>query len=183
MKKTILIFFALTFCALSTIEAQKFFTRDGKVSFESDAPLEKIEAKNSNATSVLDTESGKLEFAVLVKAFQFEKALMQEHFNENYMDSDKFPKAVFKGKIEGFDFEKLNSKEKEFKIAGTMTIKGKSKAVETIAKIKFVNNHIFAVSEFVVQPEDFGIKIPSIVRNKVAKDVKISFEYELVKKS
>ena len=79
--------------------AQKYFTRNGNISFHSDTPMEKIEGHNKNSTAVIDAESGKLEFAVLIKAFHFEKALMEEHFNENYMESNKFPKASFKGQI------------------------------------------------------------------------------------
>src|SRR5690606_25912300 len=81
----------------------KYFTKEGKISFSSDAPMEKIEAHNRKANSVIDAASGKMEWSVLIKAFQFEKALMQEHFNENYMESDKFPKAVFKGVIQQHD--------------------------------------------------------------------------------
>ena len=83
-----------------TVNAQKYFTREGKVTFISEAPIEKIEAVNQSATAVLDTESNRIEFAILIKAFQFEKALMQEHFNENYMESSTFPKATFKGQID-----------------------------------------------------------------------------------
>ena len=84
----------------SALLGQKYFTKDGKVSFYSDALMEKIEAHNTKAASVIDAENGQMEFAVLIKAFQFEKALMQEHFNENYMESSTYPKASFKGKIE-----------------------------------------------------------------------------------
>ena len=92
-KNLFFLLLATLFCL--NLSAQKFFTREGKISFYSDAPMEKIEAHNQQATSVIDIESGRMEFAVLIKAFQFEKALMQEHFNENYMESSKYPKATF----------------------------------------------------------------------------------------
>ena len=97
--------FSLAIMALTigSADAQKYFTRSGKISFYSDTPMEKIEAKNGSATSVLDTESGKMEFAVLIKGFQFAKSLMQDHFNENYMESSKYPKALFKGEISNID--------------------------------------------------------------------------------
>src|SRR5688500_15395398 len=79
---------------------QKYFSKTGKISFHSDTPMEKIEAHNTTASTVLDIGTGSLEWAVLIQGFKFEKALMQEHFNENYMESTEFPKAKFKGKID-----------------------------------------------------------------------------------
>lgn len=178
------IFVILLLFVASYISAQKYFTKTGFTEFKASVEaFEPVEAKNNSTTAVLNIENGEVAALLFIKAFHFPIALMEEHFNENYMDSDKFPKAIFKGKIEDFDFSKLNSVEKEYKIKGTLTIKGKSQPVESLAKIKLDKNNIFAVSEFVVQPEDFGIKIPGIVRNKVAKKVNITFEYELVKKS
>src|SRR4051812_8786294 len=88
------------FLALSVNAQDKYFTRSGKVSFFSKTDMENIEAVNTKGTSTLDTKTGQLEFAVLMKAFEFEKELMMEHFNENYVESDKFPKSVFKGTID-----------------------------------------------------------------------------------
>ena len=92
--------FYIFFMVVNVISGQKYFTKTGHISFYSDTPLEKIEGHNKSSNCVLDVATGKLEVATLVKGFQFEKALMQEHFNENYMESDKFPKAVFKGQID-----------------------------------------------------------------------------------
>ena len=112
MKKSIFSTLVVLLFLANGLSAQKYFTRGGNVSFNSDTPLEKIEAINSNAACVLDTETGKLQFSVLIKAFTFEKALMQEHFNENYMESTKFPKSTFKGEIENF-------RDVDFSTAGT----------------------------------------------------------------
>src|SRR4051812_42180218 len=98
MKKASLFLIAVVLS--TTLLAQdKFFTKNGKLSFYSKAPLEDIEATNNAVTAVLDAKSGDLQFAVLMKGFEFQKALMEEHFNENYAESDKFPKAVFKGVV------------------------------------------------------------------------------------
>ena len=169
-------FFALVLilAAGTQADAQKYFTRDGKVAFFSEAPLEKIEAHNSKATSVMDTSTGRLEFAVLIKAFQFEKSLMQEHFNENYMESDKYPKATFKGNItnmEAIDFSKDG--EYTVDVAGDLTIHGETKAVKTNGTIKIVKGEISAFSSFEVQVADYKIEIPAIVRDNIAKTVKI----------
>ena len=101
MKKLIsivLILFFITPMAFS----QKYITKNGKISFYSDAPMEKIEAHNSQVNAALDASTGDLVFRVLMKSFIFEKALMQEHFNEKYLESEKYPKSTFSGKVEGF---------------------------------------------------------------------------------
>ncbi|MBP7246083.1 MAG: YceI family protein, partial [Bacteroidia bacterium] len=99
MKTYLSIIVMLVLFSAQSDAQNRYFTRTGKVYFLSDAPLEKIDAKNSQATSIFDATSGQFEFAVLMKAFEFEKALMMEHFHENYVESDKYPKAVFKGVI------------------------------------------------------------------------------------
>ena len=105
MKKTLL-FILLAAGTITSLSAQKYFTRDGMISFTASSPLEKIDATNKGATAVIDAASGALEFAVLIKGFIFEKALMQEHFNENYLESGKYPKATFKGKIADAEYIK-----------------------------------------------------------------------------
>src|SRR5215213_5098950 len=95
MKKTILLLAAVAISFFAPAQT-KYFTKNGRIFFNASSPLEKIEAINDKATSVIDLSTGQIEFGVLLKAFLFERALMQEHFNENYVESDKFPKAVFK---------------------------------------------------------------------------------------
>src|SRR5690349_23750589 len=99
MKKQ-LVFAIILFVGSTFVHAQdKFFTKSGQVTFSSKTSLENIEAHNKSVTCVLDVKTGNLQFAVLMKGFEFEKALMQEHFNENYVESHKYPKAEFKGQI------------------------------------------------------------------------------------
>ena len=179
-------FYLLILLMVSTnVEAQKYFTREGKVSFFSEAPLENIEAHNSKATSVMDASNGRMEFAVLIKAFQFEKALMQEHFNENYMESDKYPKATFKGNIMNFESIELD-KDGEYTVTvqGDLTIHGETKSIESPGKIIVKDGHISADSTFDVTVADFKIEIPSIVRDNIAKTVtiKIAVDYEELNK-
>jgi hypothetical protein len=99
MKQKFIVITALLLIAAVTNAQEKLFTKTGKISFFSKTPMEDIEAHNKATISVLDKTSGQLEFSVLMKGFEFEKALMQEHFNENYVESDKFPKANFKGRL------------------------------------------------------------------------------------
>lgn len=168
----------------SYASAQKYMTKTGLTEFKaSEESFQPVEAKNKSTTAVLDAKTGEVAALLFIKAFHFEVALMEEHFNENYMGSDKFPKASFKGKIEGFDLAELSNSEKEFKVKGTLTIKGESKPVETLAKIKLKGDKITVKSEFIIQPESFGIEVPSILRMKIAKNVNVIFDYELIRKS
>lgn len=176
MKKLLLLILVAA-SAANGLMAQKFFTRDGKVSFYSDAPLEKIEAHNNSATSVIDTENGRLEFAVLIKGFQFEKALMQEHFNENYMESSKYPKAVFKGQItnlEAVNFSQDGTYTAQ--VSGEITIHGVTQPLETTATIVVKDGLFKAEAKFQLNVADFKIEIPGVVREKIAKTVLVTVQ-------
>src|SRR5689334_19788496 len=96
----------LLFLSSSGFSQKRYFTKNGKISFNAGTSLEDIDATNNSTLSVFDATSGQIEYSVLIKGFEFKRALMQEHFNENYMESDKYPKAIFKGKIMSID--KLN---------------------------------------------------------------------------
>ncbi len=185
MRKSCFLFFVLILVGIQNVQAQKYFTRTGKIIFNSDAPLEKIEASNHKAMSILDVNSGKIEFAVLIKAFQFEKALMQEHFNENYMESDQFPKAIFKGQIT--DAAKVDFKQDgtyPVVVTGEMTIHGITQELSTKGTITVKDGKISAQSNFEVAVADYKIEIPKVVRENIAKVVQINIDmsYELFEK-
>jgi polyisoprenoid-binding protein YceI len=108
---------------------------------------------------------------------------MEEHFNENYMDSDKFPKATFKGRLEGFDMSKLSKEITELNLRGVLNVRGKDKTIETIAKLSNVDGKILLVADFSVAPQDFDIDIPKIVRKKIAERINVNLNYELVQKN
>lgn len=152
----------------------RYFTRTGKVYFLSDAPLEKIDAKNSQATSVFDATSGQFEFAVLMKAFEFEKALMMEHFHENYVESDKYPKAVFKGVIT--NIAKIDcTKDGAYPVLynGTMMLHGVTKEIVGKGLFTVKEGKIVGHSDFVILLSDYKIDIPNLVKEKVSNEVKI----------
>lgn len=180
MQKKVVFFILAALMAASALNAQKYFSREGKVSFFSDAPLEKIEAHNSKATAVVDAESGKMEWAVLIKAFQFEKALMQEHFNENYMESDKYPKALFKGEVTNMGAINLG-KDGEYKadVKGSLTIHGVTREIEAPGKFIVKDGNITATSSFTVLVADYEIEIPAVVRDNIAKEVRIDIDAAL----
>lgn len=165
-------------CVLATVTASsqpKYFTKTGKISFYSKSPLENIEAINNKVTSVWDVATGQIEFAVLLKGFEFEKALMQEHFNENYVESDKYPKAIFKGVIENSKATPLNN-DNVFtaKVSGTLTLHGVTNPVNTSAVITVKSGIIAASCNFSIALDDYKIAIPSLVEDKINKKIAIA---------
>ena len=168
------------FCFTEIGFTQKYFTRTGQVSFSSDTPLEKIDAHNKSGNCVIDFSTGKIEFAVLNKGFQFQKALMQEHFNENYMESNKYPKSVFKGQLDNYKEVNISKNGKiKSKIIGQLTIHGVTKDIVTEANIEIVSGKISASTSFDVAVADYGISIPSLVRESIAKNVTIKVDATL----
>ncbi|MGJ7031258.1 YceI family protein [Niabella hirudinis] len=174
----------ILFISLASVSAQKYFTKTGNISFEAGTALEDIVATNKAAASVLDAATGQIEFAVLIKGFEFRRALMQEHFNENYMESNKYPKATFKGTI-------VNIREVAFQkpgsysvtVKGTLEIHGVKKEITTIGSIKVSGNAIQALAKLPVAISDYKIAIPGIVRDKIAKTatVSVNCNYSLLK--
>ena len=179
MKKTFLI---LGICFLSVaVNAQdKFYTKNARINFYSVTPLEDIEAQNKSAVCVLDTKTGSLQFSTLIKGFEFKNAEMQDHFNEHYLESDKFPKSEFKGQV-------LNNASVNYKKAGTypvqvkglLTIHGVTKEVQTNGTVKVDGDGVQTNAVFNVLVADYGIKIPSLVKDKIAKTVKVSVDANL----
>ena len=176
-----LLFLVLTILGITSALAQdKILTKTGQVTFEASVPsFEEVKANHKNVTCIVNTKTGEIASLILVKGFQFKVALMEEHFNENYIESDKFPKATFKGKIEDFDLQKITSQNQDFTIKGKIELHGKIKDIVVIAKIKKVKNAIEITANFTLNPEDFDIQIPSLVRAKVAKKVDVKFDFTL----
>jgi len=176
MIKSISIFSLLGLLMSFTFQktATKYFTRDGVITFYSDAPLEKISGVNNQVNSLINDSSGAIEFTVLVKGFEFQKALMQEHFNENYMESDKYPKAIFKGTITNKETVKWTvDGEYPVTIAGKMTLHGVTKDLTAKGKILVSKGEVSSTSTFNILISDYGISIPSVVKDKVSNSVKI----------
>ncbi|RBW55277.1 YceI family protein [Tenacibaculum sp. E3R01] len=164
-----------------TIFAQKYFTRTGVTEFKASVDaFEPVEAIN-NSTSAILTKNGDVASQLFVSAFKFKVALMQEHFNENYMDSDTYPKAVFRGKIENFKFDNLNSKT-TYTLKGKLTIRGISKEISFPIYLNKKDEKIKLTGNFNVSPKDYNIEIPSIIRKKIANKINIIINYELSEK-
>lgn len=162
--------------------SQRYYTKSGQINFDATSPSspEKIEGVNRSATCVVDAKTGNMQFAALMKGFAFERALMEEHFNENYVESDKFPKAEFKGElkdIDKVDFTKDGTH--TVKVKGKLTMHGESKEIETDAKINIQNGKIKATTELKVLLSDYKVSIPGLVADKVSKTARISIACSL----
>lgn len=170
MKKTTLLAILLA-TQLSTAQT-KMIATDGKVTFDISMPyFEPIKADNNKVLVTFDTKTQILECVALVEDYDFELALMKEHFNENYLESGRYPKAVFKGKIEKFDLKNIDETPKEHVIKGKMQLHGKTKMIAVKAIIQKTPGGIVITSNFVLNPNDFKIEIPNMFASKVAKTV------------
>jgi len=178
MKNTLLSL--LLAMGLSGFAQSKMITKTGKLTFEASVPaFEEVKAKNESVTCVLNPATGELASLALIKSFRFKIALMEEHFNENYMESDKYSKATFKGKIDNFDVTKLTSSGKEYSVRGKMEMHGKTKDITITATIKKSGDAIDIDSDFFINTDDFGIEIPSVVSKKVSKKVAVKLDVTL----
>ncbi|MCF8229264.1 MAG: YceI family protein [Bacteroidales bacterium] len=162
--------------------AQRFVTKTGHIKFYSDTPVETIEAHNRQVNSALDIESGDFVFKVLMRGFEFEKALMQEHFNENYVESHKYPNATFVGKI-------MNPKEIDFgkegtygtTVEGDLTIHGVTRKIQEKGTFTVRGDKIIGKAKFKVLVDDYDIKIPKAVIENIAEEIEITVDVELDK--
>ncbi|REG99528.1 YceI family protein [Flavobacterium aquicola] len=184
MKKTFINFFVLLLITAVHTDCfgQKLITKTGSIKFQASMPsYEEVAAENKSVSAVLEQSTGDFAALVLIKGFRFKVALMEEHFNENYMESEKFSKATFKGKIEDFNVSEITNTAKNFTLKGDLTVHGKTKAVSVIVKVSKTASGVNAVGSFEVKPEDFDIEIPSVVSKKIADKIKIAYNFTLSK--
>lgn len=181
-KLTLAVIAGCLFGLTSAIAQDKYFTTNGTITFESSVPsFEEVKATNSKVSAVL-TSDGSFASLVLIKGFRFKIALMEEHFNESYIESQKFPKSSFSGKIKDFSIDKLTAEYQEFELEGKLTLRKISQSITTKCIIKIEGNTISLSADFKTKPELYGIEIPSIVRKKIAEYVDVSATFELIQK-
>ena len=159
-----------------------YFTRSGKVSFFSSTPIEDIKADNDQVTCVMDLETGEVSFQIPILGFNFKNGLMQEHFNENYMESDIYPNASFKGKVNDWGIIDLTETYQTVRLDGTMTIHGVSKKISEKGKISLINDNVYGSSKFQIMVADYDIEIPKLLRENIAKVIDVDTELVLKKK-
>jgi hypothetical protein len=172
--KHVVVFFILLAIGY-TVDAQKYMTKNGYIGFYSKTPMEEIKADNNQVASVLDTGTGDFVFQVLIKSFHFERALMEEHFNENYLESEKYPKSTFKGKISNLssvNFTKNGTY--DVTVEGDLMIHNVTKKVTAKGTIEVSAEGIKAGSKFNIVPEDYNVEIPSVVRDKIDKNLQVT---------
>ncbi|RIA08341.1 YceI-like domain-containing protein [Flavobacteriaceae bacterium MAR_2010_72] len=170
----------LVFMSLSVTAQDKYITKTGVVQFEASVPsFEEVAAKNNAVTGIINADNGEFAALAMVKAFRFKNALMEEHFNENYAESYLYPKATFKGTIDGFS---LKTEKTTYKITGELNFHGVSKTISNIDITSVHKNDTIVIEgTFKVLASDFNIKIPKIVSNKIAEEIVVNFSFELVK--
>jgi polyisoprenoid-binding protein YceI len=180
MKK--LLFSAVIMLTVLAAGAQVHGTRTGHIHFFSSTKMENIEADNHSVNVVLQVKTGTLQFSAQVKSFAFEKALMQEHFNENYMESNTYPKADFKGKIDNIAAIDL-TKDGTYqgKISGSLTMHGVTRAITADAQFVVAGGKISGESIFNVNPKDYNIAIPSAVVDKISENIAVTVKVNLDK--
>ena len=153
----------------------RFFTRSGTISFFSATPLEDIEATNQLVAAAVDVQSGQLAFTVPMPEFQFRKKLMQEHFNENYLESEKYPKSTFKGRLVDFGAAALDRPGPQPVVAeGELTIHGVTRHVRVPGTLERQGNRLLVNTKFAVAPADYNIEVPLLVRGHLAKTVDVT---------
>jgi len=157
----------------SGVHSQVYLTRAGFVGFYSKMPLEDIRAENNQVFAAIDPGKKTIAFSLLLKGFVFTKQLMQEHFNENYVESDKYPKASFTGSFAG---DVPLDKDGTYKVTvkGSMSLHNVTRPLETPATIEVKAGRIIGQAEFRMKPEDYNISIPSVVRDKIAQEMRVN---------
>ncbi len=181
MRKKQIIAIVITWFLIFSASAQIFITRNGRITFFSKTPVENIDARNNEVTSILDAKKGEFVFMVLIKSFKFKKALMEEHFNENYMESNLFPKAIFKGTIS--DLNNINFSIDGLypvTVKGNLTLHGVTKNIEVPGSIRIAQGVINANSNFNINLKDYKIKVPAIVVNNIAESINITVDCKYV---
>jgi len=164
------IFFIVLSCGVS---AQQYLTKESEISFFSKAPIEDISAVNNKVSAVYDAETKQLVFQLNIADFIFPKPLMQEHFNENYLESDKFPKSSFSGIVGDINENST--------VKGTLKIHGVANEVEVTGSLEKMNDSVIINATFVIVLTDYKIKIPRVVMYNIAEEIEVTVKAELKK--
>jgi hypothetical protein len=173
MKQVVLIFFFLLSLVNSSF-AQKYYTKNGSISFLSKTSLENIKAENNQVMAVLNIQTGEIQFSLLLKGFHFEKTLMEEHFNEDYMETNKFPKANFKGMLSDVGRLSLTTDGMyTVTVNGELILHGISRKISSSGTITVKEGVVSATSTFGIRLSEFSIDIPNLVRDNIAENVEV----------
>jgi polyisoprenoid-binding protein YceI len=165
----------LFFSCLDTSFGQKYVSESSTTTFFSSALIEDITASNDKGKSVFDSDNGEIIFSIPIKGFQFRKSLMQEHFNEKYLESEKYPKSTFSGKVTGFSKGVSNN---NATAEGTLEIHGVKRNIKVPGTLSFNGDKVHLESKFMVKLEDYDIEIPSLLFQNIAEEVEVTLIYD-----
>jgi len=180
MKKLALIIMSLVVSNFAL--AQKYSSKTGKVTFEASVPLfEDVFAQDNNNIVVLNANTGDIASVSAVKNFHFKTKLMEEHFNESYAETAKYPKTTFSGKIVNFDQSKLTASPQKYTIQGKLNFHGVENPVTSNATVYTKDGKIFVQGSFMAKAADYKVTIPKMVMKKVAETVKVEYNYSMAK--
>lgn len=168
-KLTIFLFLTLSV----QVNAQRFIGKNGEITFFSETPIEDISAVNNKVSAVFDASTNDLVFQLNITDFKFPIALMQEHFNENYLESDLYPKSKFIGRV-------VNIMDEKATVSGDLTIHGINNSVEVVGSFIKSKNLLLLNSQFIIKLKDYNIKIPKIVMYKIAEEIEVQVNIELI---
>lgn len=171
MSKAALLLIVSLSCFLDA-SSQLYMTRNGFIGFYSKTAMEDIQAENNQVYAVIDPSKKNLAFTLLMKGFIFRKELMQVHFNENYVESDKYPKASFSGVYTG-EFIPGKNGVYQVIVKGNLTIHNITRSLEKPARLEVADGKLTGFADFTIRPEDYDIKIPSIVRDKISEFITV----------
>ncbi len=178
-----ILLFTLIVITISKSFSQRMITRTGEIKFEASMPaIEEVTAVNKTVSCIFDKTSGDFVALALIKSFKFQIPLMEEHFNENYIESTKYPKATFKGKIINFDASKISTTKTNYDLEGDLTMHGITKKIKTKITIYLNDDKLITTSNFNIKPQDYGIEIPNIVKNKISENVRVNLNFILANK-
>ncbi|WP_297762573.1 YceI family protein [uncultured Muriicola sp.] len=170
---------AFLFSQTWLIAQESYLTQTAVIRLDASTPLEDIKAVNENVNTILKT-NGEIASLLLMKEFDFEKELMEEHFNENYVESDRFPKAYFIGKIQEFSLDLLTSTNKQFLLQGSLSIHGVTNAFETMVQLRTNRGNIELETSFIIRPEDYKVKVPRLLFKKIAQEILVTISANLI---
>ena len=155
------------------VNAQIFTGKNGEINFFSETPIEDISAVNNKVSAVFDASTNDLVFQLNITDFKFPIALMQEHFNENYLESDLYPKSKFIGRV-------VNIMDEQATVSGDLTIHGITNSIKVVGSFVKSKNSVLINSQFIIKLKDYNIKIPKIVMYKIAEEIEVKVNIELI---
>ena len=173
MKRLLLFIIAVSVGAVAY--SQKYTSEKSTVVFFSDALLEDITAENRKSTSIFNAVTGEIAYSIPMKDFKFKKSLMQQHFNEKYVESEKFPKSTFAGKITGFKANATGPQ--QVQAQGKLTIHGVTKDIDVPGTVEVQGKKLIMKSKFMVKVADYDITIPQMVFQNIAEEVEVTLDF------